>query len=306
MAFYTFWLIFCLFAFVFVITDRPGLRNIEHIERVSKRIQEGLHALMKSNHPDNPKAYQELLDKTADLRTMNTLHSEKLTGMTIRKQEEVEEKPCIQSAPYPPVSIPSNGLAYPPPMPPPTTTSSGMMMSPLDGAPVLPEVYSAENPMTAAQQVVLQTSMGTFHRYTTSPPFPPPPREPAAHSNRSSPDPLEMDLPKAPAAHRSYSSESGSKEKNDVEEDSPLPPRTSPAASTTSSRGSPPTLLGKRPSTTSVEALSAEFTTNVSATARKEIFVLVTKLSIILRLNHSPHLILLIYFPAFFSDDQAI
>ena len=63
-----------------VFADRPGLRNVEHIERVQGKITRGLQVLMKSNHPENPSLFTMLLTKIPDLRTLNALHSEKLEG----------------------------------------------------------------------------------------------------------------------------------------------------------------------------------------------------------------------------------
>ena len=65
-------------------TDRPGLRNIEQVEKVQNRITQSLQAMMASNHSEDPALFAKLLMKIPDLRTLNTLHSEKLLGMCIQ------------------------------------------------------------------------------------------------------------------------------------------------------------------------------------------------------------------------------
>ena len=82
--------------------------------------------MMKANHPDDPAAFAKLLTKIPDLRTLNTLHSEKLLGLTVpvsvsngearcprrMSEEMVDEKPPRLP---PPVEVPatSNHCPFP-------------------------------------------------------------------------------------------------------------------------------------------------------------------------------------------------
>ncbi|XP_042211726.1 nuclear hormone receptor E75-like isoform X2 [Homarus americanus] len=68
--------LFC--AVVVLAPDRPGLRNAELVERVQRRLINCLQAVVSKHHPENPSLHRELLSKIPDLRTLNTLHSEKL------------------------------------------------------------------------------------------------------------------------------------------------------------------------------------------------------------------------------------
>lgn len=68
--------LFC--AVVVLAPDRPGLRNAELVERVQRRLVNCLQAVVSKHHPENPNLHRELLSKIPDLRTLNTLHSEKL------------------------------------------------------------------------------------------------------------------------------------------------------------------------------------------------------------------------------------
>lgn len=68
--------LFC--AVVVLAPDRPGLRNAELVERVQRRLVNCLQAVVSKHHPESPNLQRELLNKVPDLRTLNTLHSEKL------------------------------------------------------------------------------------------------------------------------------------------------------------------------------------------------------------------------------------
>ncbi|XP_064646032.1 uncharacterized protein LOC135499282 [Lineus longissimus] len=68
---------------VIIASDRPGLRNPEHVERIQAKLTHGLQNMMLQNHPEDPTMFGKLLMKIPDLRTLNTLHSEKLLGMTM-------------------------------------------------------------------------------------------------------------------------------------------------------------------------------------------------------------------------------
>lgn len=68
-----------LFCSVVVIApDRPGLRNTDLVQKMQRRLTEVLQKAVAAGHPDRPQLCAELLKKVPDLRTLNTLHSEKL------------------------------------------------------------------------------------------------------------------------------------------------------------------------------------------------------------------------------------
>ncbi|XP_015789751.1 nuclear hormone receptor E75 [Tetranychus urticae] len=68
--------LFC--ALVIISPDRPGLRNIDLIGKINRKLVDLLDKLVTSNHSDNPGLFSSLVNKIPDLRTLNTLHSEKL------------------------------------------------------------------------------------------------------------------------------------------------------------------------------------------------------------------------------------
>uniref|UniRef100_A0A914V9E0 Nuclear hormone receptor E75 n=1 Tax=Plectus sambesii TaxID=2011161 RepID=A0A914V9E0_9BILA len=58
--------------------DRPGLRNQELVEKMNERLKCALRKVIALHHPTQPAFYDHLMMKVADLRTLNTLHQEKL------------------------------------------------------------------------------------------------------------------------------------------------------------------------------------------------------------------------------------
>ncbi|XP_008180289.1 nuclear hormone receptor E75 isoform X3 [Acyrthosiphon pisum] len=74
-------------AVIVIAADRPGLRNVEFIERMHKQLKCALQSVLMQNHPDRPSLCQELLKKIPDLRTLNTLHSEKLLAFKMTEQQ---------------------------------------------------------------------------------------------------------------------------------------------------------------------------------------------------------------------------
>jgi len=67
-----------LFCAVVIITpDRPGLRNPELLARIQNKLKGVLNQIILPQHPENDTIFPELLNMVHDLRTLNTLHTEK-------------------------------------------------------------------------------------------------------------------------------------------------------------------------------------------------------------------------------------
>lgn len=58
--------------------DRPGLRNTDLVQKINRKLDCLLQKSVAANHPETPLLFSELKKKIPDLRTLNTLHSEKL------------------------------------------------------------------------------------------------------------------------------------------------------------------------------------------------------------------------------------
>jgi len=67
--------------YVNVTVDRAGLRGIELVEKLQSSISRCLQSAVAANHPSDPSTFAKLLIKVSDLRTLNTIHSEKLLGI---------------------------------------------------------------------------------------------------------------------------------------------------------------------------------------------------------------------------------
>ncbi|XP_066998036.1 nuclear hormone receptor E75 isoform X2 [Anabrus simplex] len=82
-----------LFCSVVVIApDRPGLRNTELIERMQNKLKSALQMVVSQNHPGHPNICHELMKKIPDLRTLNTLHSEKLLAFKMTEQQQLQQQ----------------------------------------------------------------------------------------------------------------------------------------------------------------------------------------------------------------------
>ncbi|KAJ2952722.1 hypothetical protein O0L34_g7068 [Tuta absoluta] len=77
--------LFC--AIVLITPDRPGLRNIELVERMHSRLKSCLQTVIAQNRPDRPGFLRELMDTLPDLRTLSTLHTEKLVVFRTEHKE---------------------------------------------------------------------------------------------------------------------------------------------------------------------------------------------------------------------------
>lgn len=82
--------LFC--AIVLITPDRPGLRNVELIERMYSKLKGCLQTIVSQNRPDKPEFLQELLRTMPDLRTLSTLHTEKLVVFRTEHKELLRQQ----------------------------------------------------------------------------------------------------------------------------------------------------------------------------------------------------------------------
>lgn len=82
--------LFC--AIVLITPDRPGLRNVELIERMYSKLKCCLQSIVSQNRPDKPEFMQELLRTMPDLRTLSTLHTEKLVVFRTEHKELLRQQ----------------------------------------------------------------------------------------------------------------------------------------------------------------------------------------------------------------------
>ncbi|XP_054711861.1 ecdysone-inducible protein E75-like isoform X2 [Uloborus diversus] len=85
-----------LFSAVVVIApDRPGLRNVDLVLKIQKKMMDILQKSITRSHPENPNIFESLMKKIPDLRTLNTLHSEKLLAYKMEPCTNVGEHSSI-------------------------------------------------------------------------------------------------------------------------------------------------------------------------------------------------------------------
>ncbi|XP_028895193.1 ecdysone-induced protein 75B, isoforms C/D isoform X2 [Zeugodacus cucurbitae] len=82
--------LFC--AIVLITPDRPGLRNIELIEKMYSRLKGCLQKVINQNRSDQPDFMSKLLDTMPDLRTLSTLHTEKLVVFRTEHKELLRQQ----------------------------------------------------------------------------------------------------------------------------------------------------------------------------------------------------------------------
>lgn len=82
--------LFC--SVVVIAADRPGLRNTELIEKMHNKLKAALQVVVTQNHPGQPDILHELMKKIPDLRTLNTLHSEKLLAFKMTEQQQMMQQ----------------------------------------------------------------------------------------------------------------------------------------------------------------------------------------------------------------------
>lgn len=77
-------------AIVLMSPDRPGLRNLDQVEQIQNRLTQALQNIINHNHKEDTTLFAKLIMKTTDLRTLNTLHSEKSIGQNSSRYERHE------------------------------------------------------------------------------------------------------------------------------------------------------------------------------------------------------------------------
>uniref|UniRef100_B4N5G4 GK20573 n=1 Tax=Drosophila willistoni TaxID=7260 RepID=B4N5G4_DROWI len=82
--------LFC--AIVLITPDRPGLRNLELIEKMYSRLKGCLQYIVSQNRPDQPDFLAKLLETMPDLRTLSTLHTEKLVVFRTEHKELLRQQ----------------------------------------------------------------------------------------------------------------------------------------------------------------------------------------------------------------------
>lgn len=86
--------LFC--AIVLITPDRPGLRNVELVETMYTKLKQCLELVVSKNRPDKPEFMRNLLSLLPDLRTLSTLHTEKLVVFRTEHKELLRQQMCSE------------------------------------------------------------------------------------------------------------------------------------------------------------------------------------------------------------------
>lgn len=152
-------------AIVLLSPDRPGLRNVEQLESFQMKLTECLQSMITANHKEDNTLFAKLLMKTTDLRTLNTLHSEKSIG---QNEKNGSDKSLDQTTANMDMndqvdssisegSTVSDNSSIPTSLSGATGYDSGIF----EGIPIVPQRQSLE---TTHPHLVLKTPYGTFYR----------------------------------------------------------------------------------------------------------------------------------------------
>lgn len=76
-------------------TDRPGLVNVGHIEKMQESIVHVLKLHLQTNHPDDVFLFPKLLQKMADLRQLVTEHAQ-LVQIIKKTESDAHLHPLLQ------------------------------------------------------------------------------------------------------------------------------------------------------------------------------------------------------------------
>ncbi|XP_062608592.1 uncharacterized protein LOC134270365 [Saccostrea cucullata] len=152
-------------AIVLLSPDRPGLRNVEHLESFQMKLTECLQTMIAANHKEDNTLFAKLLMKTTDLRTLNTLHSEKSIGQNEKNGMEKTSEHTIGTmdghdqvdSSISEGSTVSDNSSIPTSLSGATGYDSGIF----DGIPIVPQRHSLE---TTHPHLLLKTPYGTFYR----------------------------------------------------------------------------------------------------------------------------------------------
>jgi len=92
--------LFC--AVVIITADRPGLRNPELVQKMQSKLKTVLQNILVPQHPEHQTIFPELINIIHDLRTLNTLHTEKflqqcrVTGDPSRLTQPAQQSSQLQ------------------------------------------------------------------------------------------------------------------------------------------------------------------------------------------------------------------
>uniref|UniRef100_A0A096MHS2 Vitamin D receptor n=1 Tax=Poecilia formosa TaxID=48698 RepID=A0A096MHS2_POEFO len=84
-----------LMAICLLSPDRPGVQDHARIEQLQDRLSEALQAYIRVNHPGGRLLYAKMIQKLADLRSLNEEHSKQYRSLSFQPEHSLQLTPLV-------------------------------------------------------------------------------------------------------------------------------------------------------------------------------------------------------------------
>ncbi|XP_029363130.1 vitamin D3 receptor B isoform X2 [Echeneis naucrates] len=84
-----------LMAICLLSPDRPGVQDHTRIEQLQDRLSEALQAYIRVNHPSGRLLYPKMIQKLADLRSLNEEHSKQYRSLSFQPEHSMQLTPLV-------------------------------------------------------------------------------------------------------------------------------------------------------------------------------------------------------------------
>lgn len=78
-----------------LMADRPGVQDHRHIEKLQDHLSETLQAYIRVNHPGGRLLYAKMIQKLADLRSLNEEHSKQYRSLSFQPEHSMQLTPLV-------------------------------------------------------------------------------------------------------------------------------------------------------------------------------------------------------------------
>uniref|UniRef100_A0A674PKJ7 Vitamin D receptor n=1 Tax=Takifugu rubripes TaxID=31033 RepID=A0A674PKJ7_TAKRU len=84
-----------LMAICLLSPDRPGVQDHRHVEKLQDHLSEILQAYIRVNHPGGRLLYAKMIQKLADLRSLNEEHSKQYRSLSFQPEHSMQLTPLV-------------------------------------------------------------------------------------------------------------------------------------------------------------------------------------------------------------------
>ncbi|XP_029994915.1 vitamin D3 receptor A [Sphaeramia orbicularis] len=84
-----------LMAICLLSPDRPGVQDHARVEQLQDRLSEALQAYIRVNHPGGRLLYAKMIQKLADLRSLNEEHSKQYRSLSFQPEHSMQLTPLV-------------------------------------------------------------------------------------------------------------------------------------------------------------------------------------------------------------------